>query len=103
MFSKFRFSGVIKKVSLIAFWLGEHAFLGFMVFLLAAVILASSVFYRYVVTLKDITPDVLPQSGFQSTKFQDILEIWGERQEKFDKATEESARDIFDSGELTSK
>jgi len=85
-----------KHLYAISRWMGENAFLGFLVLFLVALFLSSAVFYKYVFLLQGV--EVLPepsQSRFESTAFQEVLRIWDSRRVKFGEASAQEYRDIF--------
>ena len=54
-------------------WVGENAFLGFLILLFIALILSSFVFYKYIYVTRDIV--VVPETSgikFEGDKFQNI-------------------------------
>lgn len=65
--------------------LAENAFLTFLVLFFLALILGGLLFYQYSILAQEKRPKVLEVPlPFNEKVFQDILQIWQERQKKFE-------------------
>ena len=76
--------------------MGENPFIGFLVLLCLALLISSTVFYRYVfVARNEDVGGEITQVRLDQQKLQQVIQKWQERAEKFDQAGKVQTRDIF--------
>ena len=93
---RFRLQNIAQSLPRTVRWMGEHPFLGFLILLSFALLISGSVFYQYVFTLKgDVPSDMVIQSRFDQQKFQEVVQIWQERGEKFNQSGAFHGKNIF--------
>lgn len=74
---------------------GEQGFKFFMVLVLVGVMASSFIAYTFI--LQDSEPqDGLLQQGFNENQIDTLVEIWEEREERFNDARNISVRDVFE-------
>ena len=76
--------------------LGKRAFLTFFVFLLFALIAGFLFFYKYSVLAEKEIPEIFGNPlQFKETTFQKVLEVWQEKEERFEAADTKEYPDPF--------
>jgi hypothetical protein len=77
-------------------WLAEHAFLVFLVLVLVALILGAAMFYKYNILVKKAEPEIKETPlQFKKNIYQNILEEWEGREERFKEADIKEHLDPF--------
>lgn len=65
------------------FILGKNAFLSFLGLFILAILFASFIFYTNYIAIKNIESDIIQQEfKFESESYQEILQIWQERENR---------------------
>lgn len=95
----------IKKINLkkLRYFLGklprilaEKPFLTFLVLLLFFLILSSLIFYKYSILSDKAKPEISEKPlAFNEKTYNDILQIWQERKEKFEAADKKEYPNLF--------
>ncbi|MDO8435795.1 MAG: hypothetical protein Q7S82_00190 [bacterium] len=76
--------------------LAEKPFLTFLVILLFFLILSGSIFYKYSILADKAKPEIPGKSLiFDEKTYNDILQIWQERKEKFEAADKKEYPNLF--------
>src|SRR3989344_6294332 len=91
-----RLNSIVRSLPGILRWMGEHPFLSFLILLFLALLISGLVFYQYVFTVQDdISSNEIVQTRFNQQAFQQVMQIWREREEKFNQAGGGPGRNIF--------
>jgi len=86
--------------------LGEKAFLFFLALLFLALIFSGIVFYRYSFLIQNKKPEISQSEKpiqFKEKIYQDILQIWQEREERFNEAETKQYPDPFKESATTTE
>jgi hypothetical protein len=96
MIKRFDIIQAKENVSAVPRWVGENAFFGFLILLLAALLISSFVFYKYVFSARNTElPSGAVQTSFQEEILQEVLQTWEDRAVRFSAAGKEPIRNIF--------
>ncbi len=91
-----QFHRVFRFLLKIPRWTGENPFLGFLVLLIFSLFISGAVFYQYVFLLENAEAEnEIVQTRFDERALQQVIQIWQEREQKFDQAGTLQPRDIF--------
>jgi hypothetical protein len=95
----------IKKYALYApRWMGENVFFGFLILFFVALILSSGVFYTYVFLARNTDLKIeFTEIKFQEQAFLRVLQVWEERETRFQEAGIQPARNIFEESAFESQ
>ncbi|MBI2098652.1 MAG: hypothetical protein HYT49_03345 [Candidatus Wildermuthbacteria bacterium] len=87
---------VVRFLLKIPRWAGEKPFFGFLILLLFALVISAAVFYQYVFLLQNAeAQNEIVQTRFDEQALQQIIQIWQEREQKFNQAGTLQSRNIF--------
>lgn len=77
-------------------WIAEHAFLVFLISVLAALIFGGIMFYKYNILVQKKEPEVREAPlQFKKDIYQNILTEWRQREERFEAADSKEYPDPF--------
>lgn len=96
MTQRFHFDAIVRFLLRSPRWMAETPFVGFLILLFFALLISSSVFYRYVFLARDARVEsAIEESRFDRQTFQRIIQTWQELGRSFDQAGKKQIRNIF--------
>ena len=84
------------KLSKFCLFSAEHSFLSILILIFIALLIGGWLFYQYSILTQKAEPQITKQTiQFKENLYQEILDQWQDREEKFKAAGEKEHLDIF--------